>query len=103
MAASTSRTADLVGLEVGVELPRADLLLIALPLHLLRLDKTFEEVDTQRIAHDFVLAQVAQGLGERAGELTQLVARQPFGVKGVQVFFDRRRERQLLPDPREAG
>src|SRR5438128_7988302 len=76
----------LVGFEVGVELPAGDLLLIALPLHLLRLDKTFQEVDTQRVAHHVVLAQVAQGFGERPGELAELVAGERLRVEGVEIL-----------------
>src|SRR3989442_8912189 len=76
-----------VSLEVGVELPSRDLLLIALPLHILRLDETFEEVDTQRIAHDLVLPEIFEGLGERGGEAAELGAGGPLGSEGVQGFF----------------
>src|SRR3984893_18407726 len=92
-----------VSFEVGVELPRADLLLIALPLHLLRLDKTFQKVDTQRLAHHLVLAQVFERLGEGTREMAELVAREPLGVERIEVLFDRRRQWQLLADPREPG
>src|SRR6202165_5300705 len=93
----------LVSLEVGLELPRGDLLLIALPLHLLRLDETFEEVDTQRIAHHLVLAEVLQGLGERGGEVAELVASEALGIERVEVLFDRWRQGKLLTDPGETG
>src|SRR6202011_2972539 len=93
----------LVGIEVSVELPRGDLLLIALPLHLLRLDKTFEEVDTQRIAHHLVLAEVLQRLGKRSGEVAELVASEALGIERVEVLFDRWRQGKLLTDPGEAG
>src|ERR1700674_93755 len=93
----------LVSLEVSVELPRGDLLLIALPLHLLRLDETFEEVGTQRIAHHLVLAEVLEGLGERGGKMAELVTGQPLGIERVEVLFDRWREGQLLTDGGEAG
>src|SRR2546421_5519732 len=89
----------LVGLEVGVELPGADLSLIALPLHLLRLDETFEEVDTQRIAHHLVLAEVLQGLGKRGGEMAELVAGQALGIERVEVLLDGWRQRKLLAYP----
>src|SRR3989442_16038981 len=79
----------LVSLEVSVELPRGDLLLIALPLHLLRLDETFEEVDTQRIAHHFVLAEVLQRLGERGGEGAGLVSGEAAGNESGEGSFDR--------------
>src|SRR6202165_2856303 len=83
-----------VGFEGGVELPAGDLLLIALPLHLLCLDETFKEVATQRVAHHIVLAQVAKRRGERPGQLTELVARECLRVEGVEILLDRRRERQ---------
>src|SRR2546426_12589762 len=86
----------LVSLEVSVELPRGDLLLIALPLHLLRLDETFEEVDTQRIAHHFVLAEVLQRLGERGGEGAELVSGGGAGVGRVGGLFDRGRHGGVL-------
>src|SRR6202022_3020309 len=86
----------LVSLEVRVELPRGDLFLITLPLHLLRLDETFEEVDTQRIAHHLVLAEVLEGFGERGGEVAELVASEALGIERVEVLFDRWRQRQLL-------
>src|SRR2546428_5606800 len=79
-----------VSLEVGADLPSRDLLLIALPLHILRLDETFEEVDTQRIAHDLVLPEIFEGLGERGGGGAELVAGEPLGVEGGQVLFNRR-------------
>src|SRR2546426_1386154 len=93
----------LVSLEVSVELPRGDLLLIALPLHLLRLDETFEEVDTQRIAHHFVLAEVLQRLGERGGEVAELVSGEALGIERVEVLFDRWRQGEFLANPGEAG
>src|SRR6267143_4202116 len=92
-----------VAFEVGVELPAGDLLLIALPLHLLRLDETFEEVDTQRIPHDLVLAQIAQGLREGPGELAELVAGERLRVEGIEILLDGRRQGQLLTDPPETG
>ena len=58
-------------------------------------------MDTQRIAHHLVLAQVAQRLGERPGQLTDLVTGERFRVEGVQILFDRRRQGQLLTDARE--
>src|ERR1700730_1489796 len=64
-----------VRFEVGVELPAGDLLLIVLPLDLLRLDETFQEVDTQRVARHIVLSQVAERLR----------------VEGVEILLDRRR------------
>src|SRR2546421_9605147 len=85
-----------VGFEVSVELPRGDLLLIALPLHLLRLDETFEEVDTQRIAHHFVLAEVLQRLGERGGEVAELVSGEALGIERGEVLFDRWRQGAVL-------
>src|ERR1700730_16527091 len=93
----------LVSLEVSVELPRSDLLLIALPLHLLRLDETFEEVDTQRIAHHLVLAEGLEGLGEGGGEVAELVTGEALRIEGIEVLFDRWRQGQLLTDPGEAG
>src|SRR2546421_1223455 len=92
-----------VGFEVGVELPAGDLLLIALPLHPLRLDETFEEVDTQRIPHDLVLAQIAQRLREGSGELAELVAGERLRVEGVEILLDGRRQGQLLSDSPETG
>src|SRR5712671_6793209 len=92
-----------VRFEVGVELPAGDLLLIALPLHLLRLDETFEEVDTQRIAHHLVLTEVLKGLGERGGEVAELVAGEALGIERVEVLFHWRRQGQLLADAGETG
>src|ERR1700694_3277926 len=88
----------LVSLEVSVELPRGDLFLIALPLHLLRLDETFEEVDTQRIAHHLILAEVLEGLGERGREVAELVTGEALGIEGIQVLFDRWRQGARLTD-----
>src|SRR2546423_15516221 len=85
-----------VGFEVGVELPAGDLLLIGLPLHLLCLDETFEEVHTQRVPQDVVLAQVTERLGERPGELAELVARERFRIEGVAILLDRRLQRERL-------
>src|ERR1700681_3355865 len=79
----------LVSLEVRVELPCGDLLLIALPLDLLCLDETLEEVDTQRIAHDLVLAEVLQGLGQRGGKVAELVAGEALRIECVEVLLDR--------------
>src|SRR4030088_1597272 len=93
----------LVRFEVGVELPAGDLLLIVLPLHLLRLDETFQEVDTQRIPHHVVLSQVAERLGEGAGQLAELVAGERFRVEGVEIFLDRRGQWQLLAGFPEGG
>src|SRR2546423_11393599 len=92
-----------VSFQVGVELPAGDLLLITLPLHLLRLDETFQEVDTQRIPHDLVLAQIAQRLREGPGELAELVAGERLRVEGVEVLLDGRRQGQLLTDSPETG
>src|SRR3989442_15727409 len=78
----------LVSLEVSVELPRGDLLLITLPLHLLRLDETFQEVDTQRIAHHLVLAEVPERLGERGGGGAELGAGGALGGEGGEGLFD---------------
>src|SRR2546421_5228000 len=87
-----------VGFEVGVELPAGDLLLIGLPLHLLCLDETFEEVHTQRVPQDVVLAQLTERLGEGAGQLAELVARERLRIEGVEILLDRRRQRELLAD-----
>src|SRR4030081_1403522 len=88
----------LIRLEVSVELPRGDLLLIVLPLHLLSLDETFEEVDTQRIAHHLVLAEVLEGFSEVGGKVAELVPRDALGIEGLEVLLDRWRQGQLLAD-----
>src|SRR5436309_102967 len=63
----------------------------------------YEEHDSARDTHRRLVSFEGQRFVEGAGQLAELVAGQALGIEGVEIFLDRRRQRQFLPDPGEAG
>src|SRR6478609_7927741 len=104
-AAAVGMAADLPSedREVALELPRADLHAVVLPLLALDLDVAVEHVLAERAQHELGLRRDLDRLAERLGQLLDAEAPPLLGGEVVEVLLHRLGQLVALLDPLQAG